>query len=217
MARKKKKGGSAGVGAGGGSAKPPPPPPPPSQLPLAIAVRPAPPRVSEATPLLLQQRPPTPLRPHPEEAANGGHAHEDEDGPTLLVATPQGAQASLTYHEERRYCRRTLVGRHLASSLLARVWDFAIVLLLTVVGPQASFALIASYGICVNLTVAALSPPVGKLIDGADRLRAVFAVTALQNVCTVVSGGCFLLLLYAGVGACRAVRARGCQTGCPAI
>lgn len=188
MPRKKKKAGAA------------PPRAPAASQPAAAA--------SEATPLLLARQSPI-LEHHNEDGHDDIDIDVDDDGPPVVSwTTPYAAGAgassssvSACYEEERRYARRTLVVRHLFSSLLARVWDFAIVLLLTVVGPRASFALIASYGITVNVTVACLSPPVGKLIDRSDRLRAVVGVTAAQNACTVLSGGCFLLLLYAGIGA----------------
>ncbi len=198
MARHKKKAGTGAAAAGSGAVARPPPP------------HYVEPNAGESTPLLQQQpqppqeppRPPSLLPTHPEEDEDG-YDEEEEDGPVVH-------QISFSRQERaRQYCSRTLVTRHLFSSLLARVWDFAIVLLLTVVGPQASFALIASYGIAVNVTVALFSPPVGKWIDESDRLRSVVVVTAMQNACTVLSGGCFLLLLYAGFG----VWARGWADG----
>lgn len=93
-------------------------------------------------------------------------------------------------------CRKVILWRHLGCALLQRAWDFAVILLLTVVGPPDSFYLIASYGITVTLTVALLSPSAGAMIDRANRLRAVVLVTTAQNTCVLGCCACFVVLLW---------------------
>lgn len=100
--------------------------------------------------------------------------------------------ASPNHHAD---CRKIILLRHLGCAILQRAWDFAVIILLTAMGPPNSFYLIASYGITVNLTVALLSPSAGAMIDRANRLRAVVLVTTAQNACVLGCCACFAVLL----------------------
>ena len=86
-----------------------------------------------------------------------------------------------------------LLFRHFMAALAQRMWKFAIVLLLSVIGPSDSFTLIAAYGITLNLIVGFLSPPLGVAMDKNDRLYAMVRVTIMQNICVIVCG---LMLIY---------------------
>ena len=81
------------------------------------------------------------------------------------------------------------------AALAQRMWKFAIVLLLSVIGPSDSFTLIAAYGITLNLIVAFLSPPFGVAMDKNDRLYAMVRVTIMQNICVIVCGVMLMYLL----------------------
>ena len=116
--------------------------------------------------------------------------------PTASLDAPTSDTILPTPSNHRADCRKVILWRHLGCALLQRAWDFAVILLLTVVGPPDSFHLIATYGITVNLTVALLSPSAGAMIDRANRLRAVIFVTAAQNMCVVGCCACFVVLLW---------------------
>ena len=114
--------------------------------------------------------------------------------PTASLDSASTTRSAAPSH--RADCRKVIIWRHLGCALLQRAFDFAVILLLTVIGPPDSFHLIATYGITVNLTVALLSPSAGAMIDRANRLRAVVFVTVAQNLCVVGCCACFVVLLW---------------------
>lgn len=150
-------------------------------------------------------------------AANGGARLAQRDSAVDLSDRVTDAT--------RLRCRRVILIRHVLAALAERMFEFAIMVLLTVVrkipfwspptkkaahritasflwqvGPGDSFGLIAAYGITINLMVALFSPGLGAKLDRADRLKSVTVVTVVQNVCTATCAAILLLLLYTGIG-----------------
>jgi iron-regulated transporter 1 len=109
---------------------------------------------------------------------------------------PSSTSTMPMYDQNRTLYRNLILSRHLGSALLQRMWEFSVIMLLTVIGPSNSFHLIATYGITVNLTIALFSPSIGSYIDEANRLRAVVLVTSMQNTCVVGCCICFIIVLW---------------------
>lgn len=70
-------------------------------------------------------------------------ANNNKENDPLVSDQPSYDGSAAHHHEakmppavQRRYCRRTLLTRHLFAALTQRMWDFAVVMLLTVVGSK---------------------------------------------------------------------------------
>eukprot|EP00611_Tribonema_gayanum_P020687 TRINITY_DN3826_c0_g1_i1.p2 TRINITY_DN3826_c0_g1~~TRINITY_DN3826_c0_g1_i1.p2 ORF type:complete len:270 (-),score=79.88 TRINITY_DN3826_c0_g1_i1:1346-2155(-) len=119
------------------------------------------------------------------------HAGRKQEQPTPLVQDPN-APYPANGAPQKQLHRGLLYAPHALCSWSERMWEYSVVVYLTIVHP--GIALVSSYGLTICLTATLLSGPLGSWLDGTPRLQALRTVSVVRNAAIAACALCMCAL-----------------------